>query len=81
MKTEAADSRLTPEEKLHDIQAITDAELSRLDADQLLMKLLDRLKEIMQADTAAVLLLDRSGGPRFCRARRHRTPAGDPRSC
>lgn len=61
MKAEAADARLTPEEKLRDIRAITDAELSRLDADQLLTKLLDRLKLIMQADTAAVLLLDRSG--------------------
>ena len=61
MKAEAADPRLTPEQKLSYIQAITDAELSRLDADQLLVKLLDRLKLIMQADTAAVLLLDRSG--------------------
>jgi phosphoserine phosphatase RsbU/P len=61
MKAEAADPRLSPEEKLRDIQAITDAELSRLDADQLLVKLLDRVKLIMQADTAAVLLLDRAG--------------------
>ena len=61
MKAETADSRLTPEEKLRDIQAITDAELSRQDADQLLVNLLDRVKVIMRADTAAVLLLDRSG--------------------
>jgi phosphoserine phosphatase RsbU/P len=52
---------LTAESKLRDIQAITDAELSRLDAEDLLVKLLERVKVIMNADTAAVLLIDRSG--------------------
>jgi hypothetical protein len=49
------------EDRLRDIRAITDAELSRLDAGDLLVRLLDRLKAIMDADTAAVLLLDPSG--------------------
>jgi phosphoserine phosphatase RsbU/P len=47
-------------DKLRDIQSITDAALSHLDADELLAELLDRLKDALQADTAAVLLLDRS---------------------
>jgi phosphoserine phosphatase RsbU/P len=46
--------------RLRDIQAITDAALSSLDAEGLLAELLDRTKEILQADTAAVLLLDRA---------------------
>ena len=46
--------------RLQDIQAITDAALSRLDAEGLLAELLDRAKDILQADTAAVLLLDRA---------------------
>jgi phosphoserine phosphatase RsbU/P len=49
------------EDRLRDIRAITDAGLSRLDAEDLLVRLLDRLKVIMDADTAAVLLLDPSG--------------------
>ena len=47
-------------DKLRDIQSITDAALSHLDADELLAELLDRLKDVLRADTAAVLLLDRS---------------------
>jgi phosphoserine phosphatase RsbU/P len=55
------DLGLTAEDKLRDIRAITDAELSRLDAVDLLSELVERVKLIMRADTAAVLLLDRSG--------------------
>jgi len=51
----------TAEDKLRDLQFIADAELSRLDAEQLLTELLDRLKDIMRADTAALLLLDDAG--------------------
>lgn len=50
------------EARLRDIQSITDAALSRLDDHELLAALLDRIKEIMQVDTAAVLLLDFSSG-------------------
>ena len=40
---------------------MTDAALSHLDADELLTALLDRVRAILDGDTAAVLLLDRSG--------------------
>ena len=55
-------SRAELEDKLRDIQAITDAALSRLDDHDLLTKLLERTRAILQADTAAVLLLDFSTG-------------------
>ena len=48
------------EGRLRAIQAITDAALSRLDDRDLLAELLDRTREVLQVDTAAVLLLDRS---------------------
>jgi len=50
------------EARLRDIQSITDAALSRLDELGLLAELLDRIREIMHVDTAAVLLLDASSG-------------------
>ncbi len=50
------------EDRLRDIQSITDAEMSRLDDRDFLAELLVRAKDILQADTAAVLVLDvRSG--------------------
>src|SRR5215469_14311644 len=52
----------TAEARLRDIQAITDAALSRLDDHDFLAELLDRTTDILQADTAAVLLLDYSSG-------------------
>jgi phosphoserine phosphatase RsbU/P len=48
------------ETRLRAIQSITDAALSRLDDRDLLAELLDRTREILQADTAAALLLDPS---------------------
>ena len=48
--------------RLRDIQSITDAALSRLDEPELLTELLDRTREALRADTAAVLLLDFSSG-------------------
>ena len=50
------------EARLRAIQSITDAALSGLDERELLATLLDRVREILQADTAAVLLLDYSSG-------------------
>jgi sigma-B regulation protein RsbU (phosphoserine phosphatase) len=50
------------EARLRAIQSITDAALSRLDDRELLAELLDRTRDILQADTAAVLLLDFSSG-------------------
>jgi serine phosphatase RsbU (regulator of sigma subunit) len=49
------------EDKLRDIRSVTDAALSHLSADDLLATLLRRVREILDADTAAVLLLDNSG--------------------
>jgi GAF domain-containing protein len=49
------------EDKLRDIRSVTDAALSHLDADELLAALLDRVRTILDGDTAAVLLLDNSG--------------------
>jgi phosphoserine phosphatase RsbU/P len=48
-------------DKLRDIRSVTDAALSYLGADDLLAELLARVKEILDADTVAVLLLDSSG--------------------
>ncbi|HEV2240415.1 MAG TPA: GAF domain-containing protein, partial [Streptosporangiaceae bacterium] len=50
------------EDRLRDIQSITDAALSRLDDEELLAELLERTRDIVGADTAAVLLLDFSSG-------------------
>ena len=50
------------EGRLRSFQSITDAALSRLDDRDLLAELLDRTREILRADTAAVLLLDFSSG-------------------
>ena len=47
-------------DRLRDIEAVTDAALSRLDEQTLLETLLERVKKTLQADTAAVLLLDHS---------------------
>jgi serine phosphatase RsbU (regulator of sigma subunit) len=53
-------ANVNPDDQLRDIQAITDSALSRLDAESLLTELLDRTKAVLNADTAAVLLLDHS---------------------
>jgi phosphoserine phosphatase RsbU/P len=50
------------EDRLRAIQSITDAALSRLDDHDLLAELLDRTREALQTDTAAVLLLDSPSG-------------------
>ena len=50
------------EARLRDVQSITDAALSRLTDQDFLAELLDRVKATLQADTAAVLLLDYSSG-------------------
>ena len=49
-------------EKLRDIQSITDAALSMLDPEAMLQALAVRVKDALEADTAAVLLLDRRSG-------------------
>jgi hypothetical protein len=49
-------------EKLREIQSITDAALSRLAPQVLIEELVERIRQALTADTAAVLLLDPSGG-------------------
>jgi len=58
-------ARLNPgpiEDRLRAIQSITDAALSRLDDREMLAELVERTREALQADTAAVLLLDFASG-------------------
>ena len=47
-------------EQLRRIQTVTDASLAHLEIDELLDTLLDRVREILDVDTAAILLIDRS---------------------
>jgi phosphoserine phosphatase RsbU/P len=49
-------------DRLRDIETVTDAALSRLDEQELLNVLLDRVRQVLRADTAVVLLLDRACG-------------------
>lgn len=56
-----ADADLGQEvEQLRRIQSVTDASLAHLEIDELLDTLLERTRELLEADTAAVLLIDRS---------------------
>ena len=48
--------------RLRDIEAVTDAALSRLEEQALLNVLLERVKAVLNADTATVLLLDQASG-------------------
>ena len=49
-------------ERLANLQALTDSALTQLDADDLLVELLARVREILDVDTAAVLILDEQSG-------------------
>ena len=54
--------RLDDTERLRRIESVTDAALAHLDVPDLLVELLERVREILDVDTAAVLLLDDSTG-------------------
>jgi anti-sigma regulatory factor (Ser/Thr protein kinase)/putative methionine-R-sulfoxide reductase with GAF domain len=62
MSTHAAETRKGAAGRLRDIESVTDAGLARLSVDDLLVELLDRVRDILDADTAAVLLLDAPAG-------------------
>ena len=49
---------LSAEDQLTNFRAVTDSKLGRLDVEDLLIELLERVRGILDADTAAVLLLD-----------------------
>jgi len=53
-----AGARWADDERLRRIESVTDAALTRLDVEDLLVELLDRVRELLGVDTAAVLLLD-----------------------
>jgi signal transduction histidine kinase len=54
--------------KVESVQAITDTALGYLDVDELLAELLPRIRQILRADTCAVLLLDVEGRELVARA-------------
>ena len=62
MSTHAAGTRKETADRLRDIESVTDAGLAHLSVDDLLVELLDRVRDILDADTAAVLLLDAPAG-------------------
>ncbi len=51
----------TAEDRLRRIEAVTDSDLAHLSSEELLQELLDRVREVLDADTATILLLDDSG--------------------
>jgi serine phosphatase RsbU (regulator of sigma subunit)/anti-sigma regulatory factor (Ser/Thr protein kinase) len=55
-------------ERLSDVQKVTEAGLAYLDLDDLLNELLNRTTEILEADTAAVLLVEEDGRTLAARA-------------
>jgi phosphoserine phosphatase RsbU/P len=54
--------------RLERLEALTDASLTRLDVDDLLVELLGRVREILDVDTASVLMLDAGSGVLVARA-------------
>lgn len=66
----ADDVTLDLNERLRKLQLVTDAALSHLPLDELLGELLDRMREILGADTCAVLLLDEERNELVARAAR-----------
>jgi phosphoserine phosphatase RsbU/P len=66
----ASDGGQSRDEHLRDLQAVTDAALSRLGADDLLATLLDRVLGVVDADTTTVLLLEAATGVLAARASR-----------
>ena len=59
---------LRPQDHLANFRAVTDSKLGRLDVEDLLIELLERVRSILDADTAAVLLLDNISGDLVARA-------------
>jgi anti-sigma regulatory factor (Ser/Thr protein kinase)/putative methionine-R-sulfoxide reductase with GAF domain len=56
------------EERLHALQRVSDAALSYLPLEEMLDELLVRVRELLDADTAAILLLDRASHELVARA-------------
>src|SRR3954451_12395147 len=62
------DDRPAGGSSLAELQRLTDAALAHLTTDELLTELLDRITDILGADTAAILLLDEETGMLHARA-------------
>jgi phosphoserine phosphatase RsbU/P len=58
--SDAADT-VGSQETLHRLQAVTDAALAGLEIDALLAELLERTRELLQVETAAILLVEPGG--------------------
>ncbi|MDQ4149723.1 MAG: SpoIIE family protein phosphatase [Actinomycetota bacterium] len=56
------DLEVEASEQLRRVQAVSEAALAHLSVDRLLDELLERVRELLSADTAAVLFLEESGG-------------------
>jgi phosphoserine phosphatase RsbU/P len=63
-------NRVADQDHLLSIQLLTDTALTRLDVEALLVELLDRIRDVLQADTAAVLLLEAGSQELVARAAR-----------
>ncbi len=61
-------SSSTPADALRKLQAVSDAALSHLSLDELLDELLNRVREALDADTSAVLMLDETRAELVARA-------------
>jgi GAF domain-containing protein len=66
----ALDAERRARERLENLQTVTDAALAHLDLDDLLGELLLRVRTILGADTAAILLLDEETNELVARAAR-----------
>jgi anti-sigma regulatory factor (Ser/Thr protein kinase)/putative methionine-R-sulfoxide reductase with GAF domain len=58
VSTSSASRRKAAVDRLRDIETVTHAGLAHLGVEELLVELLDRVRNVLNADTAAVLLLD-----------------------
>jgi transcriptional regulator with GAF, ATPase, and Fis domain len=57
---EPSDTPAANDHRLRRIESVTNAALAHLDVEDLLGELLDRVRELLEVDTASVLLLDSS---------------------
>ncbi len=62
------ESERAARQRIENVQAVTDAALAHLEVDELLAVLLPRIREILRADTCAVLLLDPKSNELIARA-------------
>jgi phosphoserine phosphatase RsbU/P len=67
-KTQRASARPDEQDAVESLQRVTSAALAYLDLDDLLSELLDRTTEILDVDTAAILLLEEDRGVLAARA-------------